>query len=82
MRSMRVPLFDLKQVESVTKLVKLKVSFRSGKWLDESEIGLKVFIFKSPAKSKLSYSFNALLRGTEISSKKLSFREVWKKVSK
>ena len=31
MRSMREPLFDLKQVESVTKLVKLKVSFRSDK---------------------------------------------------
>ena len=50
---MREPLFDLKQVESVTKLVKLKVSFRSDKWLDESEVGLQVFIFKSPAKSKL-----------------------------
>ena len=69
MRSMRVPLFDLKQVESVTKFVKLKVSFRSDKWLDESEVGLKVFIFKSPAKSKLSYLFKALLRVTEISSK-------------
>ena len=34
---MRVPLFDLKQVESVTKLVKLKVSFTSDKLLDESE---------------------------------------------
>ena len=66
MRSVRVPLFDLKQVESITKLVKLKLSFSSGKWLDESEVGLKVFIFKSPAKSKL---FKALLRVTEISSK-------------
>ena len=64
MRSMRKPLFDLKQVESVTKLIKLKVSFRSEKWLDESEVGLKVFIFKSPAKSNLSYSFKALLRVT------------------
>ena len=62
MRSMREPLFDLKQVESVTKLVKLKVSFRSAKWLDKSEVGLKVSIFKSLAKSKLSYSFKALLR--------------------
>ena len=69
MRSVRVPLFDLKQVESITKLVKLKLSFSSGKWLDESEVGLKVFIFKSPAKSKLLYLFKALLRVTEISSK-------------
>ena len=52
MRSLREPLFSLKQVESVTKLVKLKVKFRSDKWLDESEVGLKVFIFISPAKSK------------------------------
>ena len=70
MRSMRVPLFDLKQVESVTKLVKLKVSFSSDKWLDESEVGLKVFIFKSSAKSKLLYLFKSLLRVTEITSKK------------
>ena len=78
MRSMRKPLFDLKQVEYVTKLVKLKVSFRSDKWLDEPEVGLKVFIFKSPVKSKLSYSFKALLRVL----KKLSFRKVWRTVSK
>ena len=45
MTLMREPLFDLKQVESVTKLVKLKVSFWSDKWLDESELSLKVFIF-------------------------------------
>ena len=64
MRSMREPLLDLKQVASVTKLVRRKVSFRSEKCLAESEIGLKVFIFKSPAKSKLSYSFKALLRLT------------------
>ena len=64
---MREPLFDLKQVESVTKLAKLKVSFRSDRWLDESEVGLKVLIVKSPAKSKLSYSFKALLRVTYIS---------------
>ena len=69
MRSMKVLLFDLEQVESLTKLMKLKVSFRSEKWLDESEVGLKVFIFKSPAKSKLSYLFKALLRVTEIFSK-------------
>ena len=69
MGSIRVPLFDLKQVESETKLVKLKVSFRSDKRLDESEVSLKVFIFKSSAKSKLSYLFKALLRVTEISSK-------------
>ena len=55
MRPMTVPLFDLKQDESITKLVKLKVLFRSDKWLDEPEVGLKVFIFKSPAKIKLSY---------------------------
>ena len=72
---MRVPLFDLKQVESVTKLVKLKVSFRADKWLDESEVGLKVFIFKSPAKSELSYLFKALLRVTEISSKNSVFEK-------
>ena len=64
MRSMRELLFDLKQVESVPKLIKLKASFRSDKWLDESELSLKLFIFKSPAKSKLSYSFKALLRVT------------------
>ena len=52
---MRAPLFDLKQVEFVTKLVKLKVSFRSDKWLDESAVGLKVFTFKSPAKIELSF---------------------------
>ena len=62
---MRVPLFDLIQVESVTKLDKLKVSFRSDKWLDEPEVGLKVFIFKSLATSKLSYLFKALLSATE-----------------
>ena len=65
MRSTRVPLFDLKQDESVTKLIKLKVSVRSGKWLDEPEVGLKVFIFKSPAKSKLSYLSQTLLSVTE-----------------
>ena len=65
---MRVSLFDVKQLESVIKLVKLKVSFRSDKWLDESKVGLKIFIFKSPAKSK-SYIFKALLRVTEMSSK-------------
>ena len=42
MRSVTVALFDLKQVESVTKLVKLKVLFRSDKWLNESEVGLKI----------------------------------------
>ena len=41
MKLTRVPLFDLKKVESVTKLVKLKVSFRSDKWLDESEVAPK-----------------------------------------
>ena len=66
---MREPLLDLKQVESVTKLIKLKVSFRSDKWLHESEVGLKVFMFKSPVKNKLSYSFKALLRVTEITRK-------------
>ena len=65
MRSTRVLLFDLKRVESVTKLVKLKVSFRSNRWLDESGVGLKVLIFKSPANSKLSYLFKALLSVTE-----------------
>ena len=69
MRSTRVPLFDLKQVESLTKLVKVKVSFRSDKSLDEPEVGLQVFIFKSLAKSKLSYLFHTLFRVTEISSK-------------
>ena len=64
MRSMTEPLFDLKQVESVPKLDKLKASFRSDKWLDESELSLKVFIFKFSAKSKLLYSFKALLRVT------------------
>ena len=64
---MREPVLDLKQVKSVTKLVKLKVSFRSDKWLDESEVGLKVFIFKSPTKSELSYLFKVLLRVTEFS---------------
>ena len=64
---MGVCLLDLKQVEPVTKLVKLKVSFKSDKCLDESEVGLKVFIFESPAGSKL-YLFKALLSVTEISS--------------
>ena len=81
MKSIRVPLFDLKQVESVTKLVKLKVPFRSDKWLDESEVGLKVFIFKSPAKSKLSYLFKALLNVTEIFSKNSVFEKFGSKVS-
>ena len=67
MRSMRVPLFDFKHLESVTKLAKLKVSLRSDKWLDKSEVGLKIFIFISPAKSKLSYLLKALLRVTQIS---------------
>ena len=79
MRSTRVPLFDLKQVESLTKLVKVKVSFRSDKSLDEPEVGLQVFIFKSLAKSKLSYLFNTLLRVPEISSKN---SKVWRTVSK
>ena len=79
MRSTRVPLFDLKQVESLTKLVKVKVSFRSDKSLDEPEVGLQVFIFKSLAKSKLPYLFNTLLRVTEISSKN---SKVWRTVSK
>ena len=72
---MREPIFDLEQVESVTKLVKLKVSFRSDKWLNESEVGLEVFIFKSPAGSKSSYSFKALLRVTEIFSKNSVFEK-------
>ena len=55
MRSMRVPLLDLKHVESATKLVNRNVSFRPDKWLAESEVGLKVFILKSPAKSKLIF---------------------------
>ena len=75
MRSVRVPFFDLKQVQSVTKLVKLKVSFRSNKWLGESEVDLRVFIFESPAESKLSYLFKALLRVTEISSKNSAFEK-------
>ena len=79
MRSTRVPLFDLKQVESLTKLVKVKVSFRSDKSLDEPEVGLQVFIFKSLAKSKLSYLFNTLLRVPEIPSKN---SKVWRTVSK
>ena len=66
---LKVLLFDMKQVESLTKLMKLRVSFRSDKWLDESKVGLKVFIFESPAKSKLSYLFKALLRVTDIFSK-------------
>ena len=53
MRSMSVPLFDFKHVGSATKLIKLKVPFSSDKFLDEYGVGLKVFIFKSPAKSKL-----------------------------
>ena len=64
-----LPLSDLKQVKPVTKLVKLKVSSRSDEWLRESEVGLKVFLFKSSAKSKLPYSFKALLRVTQIPSK-------------
>ena len=72
---MRVSLFDLKQVESVTKLVKLKVSSRSDKWLDESEVGLKIFIFKFPAKIKLLYLFKAFIRITEISSKRSVFEK-------
>ena len=43
------------------------------KWLNESEVGLKVFIFKSLAKSKLSYSFKGLLRVTLNFLKKLSY---------
>ena len=58
-------LFDLEQDESATKLVKLKLSFRSHKWLGEPEVGLKVIIFKSPVKSKLSYLFKTLLSVTE-----------------
>ena len=50
-RSMRETLFHLKQIESSTTLVKLKMLFRSEKCLDESEVSLKVFIFKSPAKT-------------------------------
>ena len=61
MRSMREPLFDLEQVESVTKLVKLKVSFRSGKWLDESEVGLKYLY--SNLLLRLSYHIHLNLRG-------------------
>ena len=72
---MRVSLFDLKQVESVTKLVELKVSSRSDKWLDESEVGLKIFTFKFPAKIKLLYLFKAFIRITEISSKRSVFEK-------
>ena len=75
MRLIRVPLFDLKQVESVTKLVKLEVSFRSDKCSDKSEVGLVVFIFTSPTKSKLSYLFKALLSVTEISSRNFGGRQ-------
>ena len=69
MISVRVPLLDLKQVKSVTKLVKLKVSFTSDKLLDNSEVGLRVCIFKSPAKINLSYLFKTSLSATEVSSK-------------
>ena len=71
----RVPLFDLKQVESVIQLVKLKGSIRIDDCLDESEVGFKLFMFKSPAKIKFSYLFKALLNVTEISSKKLSYEK-------
>ena len=64
-----LPLSDLKQVKPATKLVKLKVSSTSDEWLRESEVGLKVFLFKSSAKSKSPYSFKALLRVTQIPSK-------------
>ena len=67
MRSLREPLFSLKQVESVTKLVKLKVKFRSDKWLDDSEVGLKVFIFISPAKSKGEESYPLFLDQAPLS---------------
>ena len=43
--SQQVSLFDLEQVESVTNLVNLKVSFRSHNWLDESKVNIWVFIF-------------------------------------
>ena len=66
---MRVPLLDLKQVKSVTKLVKLKVSLTSGKLLDKSEVGLRVCTFKSFAKINLSYLFKTSLSATEVSSK-------------
>ena len=36
-RSIRMPSFNLKQVESVTKSVGIKVSFRLNKWLNEYE---------------------------------------------
>ena len=61
---------------AVTKLVQLKVSFRSDKWLDQREVGLNVFIFKSPAESKLSYLFKALLSVTEIFSRNLVFEAI------
>ena len=61
----------------VTKLVQLEVSFRSEKWLDQRQVGLNVFIFKSPAESKLSYLFKALLGVTKISSKNLVFEAIW-----
>ena len=54
---MRIALFHLKKIKSTTKLVKLKVSFGSDKWLDEPGVGFKVFILKSPVKSKLSHLF-------------------------
>ena len=58
-RPIRVPLFDLKQVESVIQLVKLKGSIRIDDCLHESEVGFKLFMFKSPAKIKFSYLFKA-----------------------
>ena len=51
---MREPLFDLKQVESVTELVKLKVLFRPDKWLDEFEVGLYLY---SNLPLRVSYLF-------------------------
>ena len=75
MRSMSVTLFDFKHVGSATKLIKLKVPFSSDKLLDESGVGLKVFIFKSPAKSKLSYIFKAFLSVTEVFSKNSDFEK-------
>ena len=69
MRSMSVPLFDFKHVGSATKLIKLKVPFSSDKFLDESGVGLIVFIFKSPAKSKLWYIFKAFRASLKFSQK-------------
>ena len=71
MTSIEVPWWLIKQVLSLIKFERLKISQRFPRWFSLSLLGSFRSIFKSPIKRMLSYLFVALLRAIFISWKKM-----------